>query len=345
MSLMYFRLYITLTLLGYLFGLDTSNVSREVNGRMLGVLPQVLPVPARDEPLSLDLAALAASSSSSSSSSSSRHGNSGSGGGNLSRSYANAVGSQVEPQSLNEPSPMSGIQQSKEVKLSFTGLNQMDDDDEINDATTDPLLQSPGLFIDESGFGEKLILSKRGGSVKLDLDAIRKHFPKFGHASFMNWETKRGICLRFSSFDNLKEAYSYCIVKTCVLAINFCMQRGKPCFGGVPASEHPGKIVVRHAYASSISDVRGAIRTILINIFKPHRELSHDSNRFFERWIDARPANSNWSTDRQSKKRFQEFTVFIYLTETRFVEPVVDALDDQYLSNGIHAPKPMRLSG
>ena len=64
MSLMYFRLYATQTLLGYLFGLDTSNVSREVNGRMLGVLPEVLPVPAQDEPLS-DLAALAASSSSS----------------------------------------------------------------------------------------------------------------------------------------------------------------------------------------------------------------------------------------------------------------------------------------
>jgi hypothetical protein len=63
MSLMYFRLYVTQTLLGYLFGLDTSNVSREVNGRMLAVLPEVLPVPARDEPLS-DLAALAASSSS-----------------------------------------------------------------------------------------------------------------------------------------------------------------------------------------------------------------------------------------------------------------------------------------
>jgi hypothetical protein len=68
MSLMYFRLYATQTLLGYLFGLDTSNVSREVNGRMLGVLSEVLPVPAQDEPLS-DLAALAASSSSSSSSS------------------------------------------------------------------------------------------------------------------------------------------------------------------------------------------------------------------------------------------------------------------------------------
>src|SRR3954468_1169087 len=68
MSLMYFRLYLTQPLLGYLFGLDPSNVSREINGRMLGVLAEVLPVPAQDEPL-LDLALLAASSSSSSSSS------------------------------------------------------------------------------------------------------------------------------------------------------------------------------------------------------------------------------------------------------------------------------------
>ncbi len=60
MSLMYFRLYVTQALLGYLFDLDAANVSREINGRMLGVLSEVLPVPARDEPLS-DLA-LAASS-------------------------------------------------------------------------------------------------------------------------------------------------------------------------------------------------------------------------------------------------------------------------------------------
>ena len=46
MSLMYFRLYITQTLLGYLFDLDASNVNREINGRMLGVLSEVLPVPA-----------------------------------------------------------------------------------------------------------------------------------------------------------------------------------------------------------------------------------------------------------------------------------------------------------
>jgi hypothetical protein len=52
MSLMYFRLYLTLPLLGYLFDLDPSNISREVNGRMLGVLWEALPVPAQDEPLS-----------------------------------------------------------------------------------------------------------------------------------------------------------------------------------------------------------------------------------------------------------------------------------------------------
>ena len=57
MSLMYLRLYLTQTLLGYLFDLDTSNVSREVQGRMLEVLSEVLPVPAREEPLDLTLAA------------------------------------------------------------------------------------------------------------------------------------------------------------------------------------------------------------------------------------------------------------------------------------------------
>jgi hypothetical protein len=69
MSLMYFRLYITQTLLGYLFDLDASNVSREISGRMLAVLSEVLPVPAQDEPLLSNFALEASSSSSSSSSS------------------------------------------------------------------------------------------------------------------------------------------------------------------------------------------------------------------------------------------------------------------------------------
>jgi len=51
-TLMYFRLYTSYTLLGYLFDLDASNVGREINQRMLPALLSVLPVPMQDELLS-----------------------------------------------------------------------------------------------------------------------------------------------------------------------------------------------------------------------------------------------------------------------------------------------------
>ena len=51
-TLMYFRLYTSYTLLGYLFDLDGSNVGREINHRMLSALLSVLPVPMQDELLS-----------------------------------------------------------------------------------------------------------------------------------------------------------------------------------------------------------------------------------------------------------------------------------------------------
>lgn len=51
-TLMYFRLYTSYTLLGYLFDLDGSNVGREINHRMLPALLNVLPVPMQDELLS-----------------------------------------------------------------------------------------------------------------------------------------------------------------------------------------------------------------------------------------------------------------------------------------------------
>lgn len=49
MTLMYLRLYVSETLLGYLFALHESNVGRERNHRMLPVLLEVLPVPLREE--------------------------------------------------------------------------------------------------------------------------------------------------------------------------------------------------------------------------------------------------------------------------------------------------------
>lgn len=51
-TLMYFRLYMSYALLGYLFNLDGTNVGREINLRMLPVLLSILPVPMQDELLS-----------------------------------------------------------------------------------------------------------------------------------------------------------------------------------------------------------------------------------------------------------------------------------------------------
>ncbi len=51
MGLLYLRLYVGQNLLSYLFDLDQSNVSRELNARLLPVLLRVLPVPLRDAPL------------------------------------------------------------------------------------------------------------------------------------------------------------------------------------------------------------------------------------------------------------------------------------------------------
>ena len=49
MTLVYFRLYVTQPFLSYLFSLDDSNISREINGRMLPALLDVLPIPQREE--------------------------------------------------------------------------------------------------------------------------------------------------------------------------------------------------------------------------------------------------------------------------------------------------------
>jgi hypothetical protein len=51
-TLMYFRLYVSYALLGYLFNLDGTNVGREINQRMLPALLSILPVPMQDELLS-----------------------------------------------------------------------------------------------------------------------------------------------------------------------------------------------------------------------------------------------------------------------------------------------------
>jgi hypothetical protein len=51
LGLLYLRLYVSQSLLAYLFELDQSNISRELNGRLLPILLEVLPVPLREAPL------------------------------------------------------------------------------------------------------------------------------------------------------------------------------------------------------------------------------------------------------------------------------------------------------
>jgi DDE superfamily endonuclease/Helix-turn-helix of DDE superfamily endonuclease len=51
LGLMYLRLYLSQSLLAYLFDLDQSNVSRELTQRLLPILLGVLPMPLRDAPL------------------------------------------------------------------------------------------------------------------------------------------------------------------------------------------------------------------------------------------------------------------------------------------------------
>lgn len=51
MGLIYLRLYVSQSLLAFLFNLDQSNISRELNDRLLPILLTILPVPLRDAPL------------------------------------------------------------------------------------------------------------------------------------------------------------------------------------------------------------------------------------------------------------------------------------------------------
>ena len=62
MGLMYLRLYVSQSLLSFLFEIDQGNVCRELNRRVLPVLLRVVPAPLRDAPLRAEDEACAPSS-------------------------------------------------------------------------------------------------------------------------------------------------------------------------------------------------------------------------------------------------------------------------------------------
>lgn len=108
------------------------------------------------------------------------------------------------------------------------------------------------------------------------------------------------------------------------------MQRGKPAFGGVPPSDHPGKIVIRYCYAHTAYEVREALRSALLKHFKPNQQSKFNSNRYFEKWIDVKLV-SNVPFKAHQNRTFFEFTAYVYLTKTEYVEKIVDLFDEQFL--------------
>src|SRR6185436_11085835 len=134
-----------------------------------------------------------------------------------------------------------------EWESSLENLNQMDQSEEIFEDSDH--FFSPALFIELLGFGWHLVIRKPN-QARFDIDKTeaKKYFPHYGHSCYTIWDRRQGVTLRFRSMELLKEAYAFCVEQAAILKIHFCMQRGKPSFGGVPASEHPGKVVIKHAY-------------------------------------------------------------------------------------------------
>src|SRR5690348_3478934 len=105
----------------------------------------------------------------------------------------------------------------------------------------------------------------------------------------------------------LKVSYEYCKQQAVTLQINFGMMRGKPEFGGVPSSLHPGKIVIQNVFAHSESEARETLRAALLNLFAVNKLIIHDANKLCEKWIDVK--RSNTSVYRRDGDIFQEYTV------------------------------------
>ena len=242
-----------------------------------------------------------------------------------------------------DPSPMSGLQIfHSEWLTSLDGLSEMDVSD--GKSLFQSEFYSPGLFISEDGFGKKLLLERLSQYVDVDADMIKQYFPKAGHGHLHTWGGgRKGILLRFSSQQSLNEGYEFCLSRATELWISFCMQRGTPRFGGVPGTKHPGKIIIRNVYAHSKIDAQEAIRGAVLKHFKVDTSVACKANQFFERWIDAVEHHDEYRDEQ--KKIYKEYTVYLYLTKSEYVMPVVNLLDEQALPQVQNPPRTMHLVG
>src|ERR1700722_10392978 len=104
------------------------------------------------------------------------------------------------------------------------------------------------------------------------------------------------------------------------------MQRGSPRFGGVPGTEHPGKIIIRNIYAHSKIEAQEAIRGSVIKAFSIDTSVPCLANQYFEKWIDVIEHHGGFLDDK--KQEFKEYTAYLYLTKTEYVQRIVTLLNN-----------------
>ena len=100
--------------------------------------------------------------------------------------------------------------------------------------------------------------------------------------------------------------------------------------------------MIRNIYAFSKIEAQEAIRRAIIKLFNVDTSISCKANQFFEKWIDVIEHHGEFT---EKKRKFKEYTAFLYLKKTEYVQPVVKLLDDQSLSLVQNPPRMMHLVG
>src|SRR6185437_1020389 len=99
-----------------------------------------------------------------------------------------------------------------------------------------------------------------------------------------------------------------------------------------------------NVYGSSEEAVRESVRDAILDHFHPSAWSSHDANRFFEKWIDVRKF-SYIPLKAPNGTRFYQFTVYLYLTMTKYVLPIVELVQNEKIKSVFYAPKRITVAG
>lgn len=215
----------------------------------------------------------------------------------------------------------------KITAINNSGSRQLTKEEKLKDYEG---FDSPGIFIgcvDENDCGHSLLKNTPNSLRVPDLVEIQKRFPLYGHVSLGKWgprqSPRRGLFIRFASWEHARFAYEDCI-RNCVRdKITFCYLRGNKMKGGIPAPLHPGKLEIDHVYAMSEQGAEAFVRDKLHTLFNSDSLSPYGFRRFFEDYIDVQLISKNVGEHR----KWTSYKVYVYLTETALLTRVVEAFE------------------